>query len=371
MCSAADRPRRARRPRRAHRAAAALRCVAMLALAGVAAGCTGSGSAPAKHPGTGLAGRRGVIARGGGGFIVARPGGGFIAVGGLSGRKGGRPQISVPRIPSAGSTQAITMPLDVYEQVADQEQDALSESQTLLVERCMSGRGFVYPAPASPSNGFVALQQIEDDPFGLSSMARAQSFGYAQPKGSNQQGPQIIGFVGGTLFAGALKNSGPAYTMALFGFGPGFGGGGRGRQEGCFQQATTEVYGQLGGNPDPDPVPTIAAQAAQWAQTDPRVLAVERAWSRCMAQHGYSYGTPLQAEQHNWPSTPTTVEVATAVADVSCKGKTNLSNTWLTVEAAYQQALIAENLSALSELQTNFASLLRRAEALLASGQPA
>jgi hypothetical protein len=88
-----------------------------------------------------------------------------------------------------------------------------------------------------------------------------------------------------------------------------------------------------------------------------------------MAARGYTFGTPLQAQQHNWPSQPTTGEVATAVADVSCKARTNLPNTWLTVEAAYQQALVAQNLAALSELQKNFGALLSRAEAIL-SGQP-
>ena len=362
MCCAAD--RRPRRRARCTLAAAARRGAAVLTLAAVIAGCSGSGSGHGNHrPGIGRPGfRRGSFS----GAVILGAGGGFIAVGGLPGRGGGRPQISVPPVPGANSTRPIVMPLDVYEQVATQEQDALSESQTLLVERCMSARGFIYPAPASPGNGFVALQQIEDDPFGLTSMARAQTYGYAQPKGSGGNGgPQIIGFVGGGVFAGALKNHGQAYTMALFGFGPG--GGGRARQQGCYQQAVSEVYGPLGGNLNPDPVPAIAVQASQWAQTDPRVLAIERAWSRCMAQRGYGFRTPQQAQQHNWPKTPTTGEVATAVADVSCKAKANLPNTWLTVEAAYQQALIAQNLAALSQLQANFGKLIQRAEAVLAS----
>jgi hypothetical protein len=361
MCCAADR----HRSRRAL-AAAARRTAAVLALAAVAAGCSPAGSGPANHrPGLSRPGLRRFA-----GAVFVGGGGQLIAVGGLSGRNGGRPQVSVPPIPPGNSTRPIVMPLDVYEQVATQEQDAISESQTLLIQQCMTSRGFSYPAPASSNNGFVALQQVEDDPYGLTSMTRAQTYGYAQPKGSGQQGPQIIGFVGGGLFAGALKNHGPAYTQALFGFTPGLGGGGgRAGGLGCFQQSIREVYGSLDGNPDPDPVPSIAAQAAQWAQTDRRVVAVERAWSRCMASHGYSFGTPLQAQQHNWPSKPTTGEVATAVADVSCKARTNLPNTWLTVEAAYQQALVAQNLAALSELQKNFTGLLQRAEALL-SGQP-
>jgi hypothetical protein len=366
MRCAADRLPRGRARRLA--GAAALRGTAVLVLVCVAAGCSGSGAAPPGHRpfGRGPGLRRPFF--GGGAVIVGGPGGGFIAVAGLSGKGGGRPRISVPPIPPAGSTRPIVMPLDVYEQVASQEQDALSESQTLLVQRCMTARGFSYPAPASPDNGFQALQRIEDDPFGIVSMAQAETYGYAAPKGSGaQQGPAIIGFVGGQIFAGALSHNGVAYTMALFGFGPGSGGGAA-RQMGCFQQATTEVYGRLGGNPSPDPVPAIAAQASQWAQTDPRVLAVERAWSACMAQHGYAYHTPQQAQQHNWPSTPGTAEVATAVADVSCKTRTDLPNTWLTVEAAYQSALVTQNLTALSQLQANFGSLLRRAEAVLGSG---
>lgn len=364
MFCAANRHRRRRAGLKRGTAGFALRCVAVLVLVSLAAGCTGSGSHKTGHgkprP------RHGFFAGGFGGGVVFVGGGGtadYIAVSGLSGKNGGRPQISVPPIPPASSTRQIVMPLDVYEQVSTQEQDALSESQTLLVEQCMTARGFTYPAPASTSNGFAALQQVENDPFGLDNMARAEAYGYAQPKGSASQGPQIIGFIGGGLFTGALKNHGRAYTMALFGFGPGASG------PGCYQQATSGVYGALGGNPNPDPVPSIAAQAAQWAQTDRRVEAVERAWSRCMAAHGYNFGTPLQAQQHNWPSQPTTGEVATAVADVSCKTRTNLPNTWLTVEAAYQQALVAQNLAALSELQKNFGALLSRAEAIL-SGQP-
>jgi hypothetical protein len=298
------------------------------------------------------------ILGGAGGLIAVAPGG----------RTGGRPHISVPPVPLATSTRPIVMPLDVYEEVASQEQNALAEAQTLLTERCMTARGFSYPAPASPDNGLVALQGIEDDPFGLTSLARAETYGYAQPKGSSPQGgPAIIGFVGGGVFAGVLNHRGQAYTMALFGFGPGSGAGPP-RHQGCYQQSVTEVYGRLGGNPNPDPVPVIALQASQWAQTDPRVLAVERAWSRCMARHGYSYGTPLQAQQHNWPRAPTTGEVATAVADVTCKTQTNLPNTWLTVEAAYQSALVAQNLTALSQLQANFQGLLQRAEGLLGAG---
>jgi len=121
---------------------------------------------------------------------------------------------------------------------------------------------------------------------------------------------------------------------------------------------------------NPDPVPAIAIQALQWTQNDPRILAIDKAWSACMTHRGFSYRTPQQAAQRNWPSAPSPVEIATAVADVTCKTQTNLTNTWLAVEAAYQLALISQNLTALSQLQASFATLLRRAEALVGAAGP-
>ena len=170
-----------RRPYGRARRTAVLRCAAVIALICVVAGCTGG--AGHKRTARGPLARRGFFAQG----AVVIAGSGIYSLGG--GKHGGRPQISVPPIPPAGSPQPITMPLDVYEQVASQEQGALGEAQTLLIQQCMTSRGFSYPASATPDTGFQALQGIEQDPFGLVSMSRAQTYGYKQPKGSSQQGP--------------------------------------------------------------------------------------------------------------------------------------------------------------------------------------
>ncbi|MGO9082380.1 MAG: hypothetical protein ACLQDY_25690, partial [Streptosporangiaceae bacterium] len=45
--------------------------------------------------------------------------------------------------------------------------------------------------------------------------------------------------------------------------------------------------------------------------------------------------------------------------------RVNFVNTWLTVEAAYQQALISQNLTELARLQASFGRLLQRAETVL------
>jgi hypothetical protein len=348
---------------------------ALLAL--LLAACTtgrpaGSGpSAGARRPGAGPAFRRAIgVAGGGRGPVVffisgpGGPGGALISLpaGGGPAGSNGRPQISVPPIPPAGSAETVALPLDSYEEVSVQEQDALAAAGDLLTQRCMTAAGFSYPVAAEPGGGALNVQSIEDDGYGITSVAQAETYGYKQPARSEPGLPPALLALPG--FVGQQAKHGAAWTSALLGFIP----GARARapqHEGCLQASDTDLYGSLSGNPDPDPVPAIAIESAQWTQSDPRILAVQRAWSACMARSGLTYKSPAQAADHNWPSTPTPAEIAAAVADVRCKAETNFVNTWLTVEAAYQQALISLNLTSLSRLQASFDALLRRAEVLL------
>ena len=349
----------------------ALRLVAVLVAACLLAACTGAPKSTGHHNRSPLFfGRRGriparVIIVGGGGALGAAP----VIFIGAGGGGGSRPKITVPPIPPADSSLTVAMPLEAYQAISTQQQEALAGAGDQLVQHCMAARGFDDTSSSSspPFSSVTTLEQIEAGGAGLTSITQARTFGFARPKGagSPSSGPQIIGFVSGAAFGQSLK-AGRAYAEALFGFGPGFGGGPNGHL-GCLQQANKTVYGPLVGEPTPDPVPQIAEQAATFTQTDPRIRAVMRAWSRCMARHFYHYASPSQVEGHHWRTPPNKAEIATAVADVTCKTETNLLNTWLAVEAAYQQALIGQNLTALSGLQANFAPLLRRANAALAA----
>ncbi|HXB49514.1 MAG TPA: hypothetical protein VNW50_17255 [Streptosporangiaceae bacterium] len=323
----------------------------------VLAACSSAGSTG--HAGKGQA-PPGPLARGRV-FIVAGPGGGFLAVPGAA-APSGRPKITVPPIPPATSGQTISLPLDSYADVAGLQQTVLAEAQALLTQKCMAARGFVYTSHATPSQEQAVLQTIEYG-FGVTSLADASSYGYRQPSSAGGQPPGGI-FLGGFSSFQALKQQPPAWTIALIGFAPGARIGPV-RQESCMTLADNEVY-RPGSSQIGDPVPAIAEQASLWAQTDPRILAVSAAWSRCMAQRGYHYASPQQPADHNWPAQPTAAETAAAVADVTCKQQVNLINTWLAVEAAYQTALIGQDLSTLAHLQAGFQSALKRVEALLA-----
>jgi hypothetical protein len=352
------------------RTGTAVRWAAALAAACLLAACTGTPRSTGHHarsPGL-LPGRRGRIAQ----HVVIFSGGGALGGGPViflgAGGGGSRPKITVPPIPPASSSLPIAMPLEAYQAISTQQQETLADASNLLVQRCMAARGFEDTSSASPPfSSVTTLEQVETAGAGLTSLTQARTFGFVRPKGpgSAPSGPQIIGFVSAAGFGQSLK-AGRAYAEALFGFGPGTGTG-PGGHLGCLQQASKDVYGAQVGEPVPDPVPQIAAQAASFTQTDPRIRAVIRAWSACMARHYYHYASPSQLEGQHWRTPPNRAEIATAVADVTCKAQTNLLNTWLAVEAAYQQALIAQNLATLSQLQANFAPLLRRADTALAA----
>lgn len=376
-CAAEHRHRpAARKPRREGRTATgaigrqAVRWAAVLAAACLLAACTGAPKSTGHHharsalfpPGLHRLAPRVVILGGG------AAGGAPVIFIGAGGGGGSRPKITVPPIPAANSSLPIAMPLEAYQAISTQEQVALADASSALVQHCMAGRGFDdTSAASSPLSSVATLGQVEAAGAGLTSLTQARVFGFAHPKstGSAQSGPQIIGFVSAAGFGQSLK-AGQAYAEALFGFGPGFRAG-PGGHLGCLQQASKQVYGSLVGEPVPDPVPQIAEQAVSFTQTDPRIRAVDRAWSACMARHFYHYASPSQLEGHRWKSPPNKAEIKTAVADVTCKAQVNLLNTWLAVEAAYQQALIGQNLATLSQLQANFAPLLSRATAALAA----
>jgi hypothetical protein len=343
-----------------------LAVTAGLALAVLLAACSGSHSPG--HPNSGSSpGIRGP----GGRPVVGVPlgGGGFVLVPAAS-NSSGRPSITVGQIPSASSNVPISMPLDSYEEVAGLEQNAVSAAAALLMQRCMTAQGFQFTATAGASGEQSVLDSIEDG-YGLASLPQAQQDGYGQPQGSQPFGGPGALILNGLVGSPGSSSHSHAWFSALLGFYPGVRIGPI-RHLGCFQEAYQELYGQAGGGGlgaaiSADPVPGIAGEAANWTQTDPRITAANAAWSRCMRAHGYSYRNPARAAGAHWPSAPSTKEIATAVADVTCKNQVNYVNTWLAVEAAYQQALIGQNLQPLAGLQTSFGTDLKRAQLILDS----
>jgi hypothetical protein len=347
--------------------------LAAVALAACSSGQPNSGPSSKNFPpgSRGLPGRHGFIAinvGGGGGAGVA------ILAGGVPNGGSGRPKISVGPIPPVTSNKPISLPLDSYEEVAGLEQNAISAAAALLMQKCMTQQGFQFTAAPGASGAVSLLQQVETG-YGMDSLPQAEQYGYGQPGEAGPGGKGGPAGPGALILPGLLSGPGSgqhsvAWLSALLGFAPGERLG-KIRHQGCFQWAYTELYGSTAGGLglsvaiSSDPVPAIAGEAASWTQSDPRITAADSAWSKCMAEHGYSYRNPQAAADKNWPSAPTSVEIATTVADVTCKNQVNLVNTWLSVEAAYQRALITQNLASLAHLQTAFQANLMRAQDIL------
>jgi hypothetical protein len=85
-----------------------------------------------------------------------------------------------------------------------------------------------------------------------------------------------------------------------------------------------------------------------------------------MARQGLSYKSSVDLEwNRSWPNPPTPAEITAAVADVRCNHQVNLANTYLSVEAAYQKAVLDQNGPAIQQGQVDHTTMQRRAEQVL------
>jgi hypothetical protein len=144
-------------------------------------------------------------------------------------------------------------------------------------------------------------------------------------------------------FVSEQRKHGTGWASALLGSVPGTKPGSS--PLGCLRAANALVFGNLNGNLENGLVGNLLFEARDWANSDPQVLRVQRAWSACMAQHKLNYRS---------------------TADLEVNRRVNLTNTYLTVEAAYEQALIGQNQPDLQQMQADFATLEQRAQQVLA-----
>lgn len=73
-------------------------------------------------------------------------------------------------------------------------------------------------------------------------------------------------------------------------------------------------------------------------ETHPDVLAGFDAWSACMAEAGYTYDTPMAANEAFATDLPTADEISVAVASATCMHSSGLLRTWSKVRTEITQA---------------------------------
>jgi hypothetical protein len=109
---------------------------------------------------------------------------------------------------------------------------------------------------------------------------------------------------------------------------------------------------------------------------DPRIIAVDAAWSNCMTSKGYHFANPFDAALAITADPPksaaqithTPAEIAQARADIDCKLSTNLMGTEFAVQVAYDKRYIDSHAVELTQYRTQLDDRVRKAAQTIATG---
>ncbi|MCX5176595.1 hypothetical protein [Streptomyces virginiae] len=141
-------------------------------------------------------------------------------------------------------------------------------------------------------------------------------------------------------------------------------------EEGCLGQSILDFRKDY---EHPQAVETarhISSQSYQDSMARPEIQTAFQKWSTCMKEKGYTYASPMDPPSvGKFQEGPVTVEErATAQADVACKTRTDLLNSWFAVESEIQQAMIAGDAKVLQELRELHRKKVAAARTILTEG---
>lgn len=269
---------------------------------------------------------------------------------------------SIPQPPAIGPVTAVSAPDQIHRpidrytlSVADAR--ILHRGAQIAIADCMKRFGFP-PEPGPAADMTAAAQQVR---------SRSAVYGFFSPQTAAQNGysihqklPAEVGVPAPADQAEVDEGVLPDGTVATSYHGMPIPKGG------CIHAGLAEVGGSpplpLDISPLPDHGPRVPS-------TDPRLTAVDAAWSKCMSNRGYRYVTPVDAiSDPKWRASQTTTpdEIATATADIECKQATNLVGIAVAIESAYDDQYIASHTDALRAYVQTLHANVQRATAVLA-----
>lgn len=265
----------------------------------------------------------------------------------------GRPMSEQPPpadVVPVDDVRSLVLPLDQYIFVRLGETDPVLRAEWILVAKCVQRFGLEWTPPV-PRN---SPENISAPYFYLHSEESARKFGYH----SDWEPPPEP-----TPLSDEFK-------IVAFGRGPKRFAGVEVPAGGCWGEARRYLAEGLPVVENEQFGLQLKNEAAGDAERDARVQDGFRSWSSCMEKAGYDYSTPRDANNDpRWSGqTPSPLEIATAIADVDCKKKTGLLNTWVAVFRAYEQRYIDKHAAALAELTTAMKALEKRAIEIINRG---
>lgn len=138
---------------------------------------------------------------------------------------------------------------------------------------------------------------------------------------------------------------------------------------GCQKGAVEHIYGSLeqfaAFRQDDYFIQTVTSEAQATAATDPELDKQRRDWASCMSAVGYQYDSPSEPQFAEWPEPrPTTAEIDTAVADMTCREKTKYLAVIGAAERRAQSKLIDSHSALLAEILSRRDAVLARAKGI-------
>ncbi|MEU7019629.1 hypothetical protein ABZ990_03080 [Streptomyces sp. NPDC046203] len=322
--------------------------------------------------------------RQGRGTVAALAGAAFLLTGCASGQpadtalkaSSGSPSSSASPVSSRGTAAdpaTWTLPLQRY-RPTDAQAKTISLAERELVGRCMKEFGVAWKPDAELPK--VGPRNMLDWRYGIHDATLSAKRGY-QPDAEEQARYEAA------LRANESRPASSADTQVLLSGtdmpgGPSAkasadvrGGTKNGRRippGGCFGQARAALGSATHGiTPLVDRLTFDSYPASLKA---PEVKAVFARWSQCMAQRGYHYAAPMDADQDPRfrPSRAgvSGQEIATALADITCRDQHRVTRTWFEAESRIQQGYVREHATQLAADRRSLDRVIHTAEDTLA-----
>lgn len=267
---------------------------------------------------------------------------------------------SVANAPQLDSVLGLTLPTEAY-QPSPTQQETVDVATDHLIAQCMAGFGFTWEVRDHRRPPIVRMARM----YGIGDLERAKAYGYHfLPE---EKADATVRDRREAAATGPYVPEDPDLLLVLSGSpdgvsrveDPGTYGGQQVPVGGCAGEALRQLGIE---NLDAHLVDTIGGNAFEASRADSRVVEVVAAWSACMKQKGYVFADPFEpAGGWDMDNPATDQEIQTAVDDVMCKQQTNLIGVWYTIQVAYEDQLIQQNILALSEFQQAWVDATGRA----------
>lgn len=273
-------------------------------------------------------------------------------------REGSTPgkRSEAPTAPAAQDKDPVlSLPLARYSLTRDQ-QVILDRAQIRLQESCVRRLTSSALPPREVPDATAAQETSRR--YGLLDLESAKRYGYqspdSPPDNASRPKPDATQMM---LLSGETASGETVKTYK-----------GRAVPEGgCSAEARRVVYRDHDKEPGIAVAQQIDIDGYKLSLQESRVLEAFSAWSQCMKSSGYSYTSPLEVtdDPEFADADSSGRERAVAQADVKCKLKVRLPQTWLAAESAIQKEMIQKNQFALERLSQSQREMVQRAQSIL------